>query len=105
MKLSNGRLYMKNKIAKVTIPLVILLLINSCAPGNEKFIETPAGFWMGFWHGVISVVTLIVGIFDFTVKMYEVNNSGWWYDFGFLLGAGFSFSNIWFSGSKAKKHK
>ena len=82
-----------------------MFLLISCAPGNEEFSKDPAGFLMGFWHGVISLVTLIIGIFNNSVKMYEVNNVGWMYDLGFLLGAGFGFSNIWFTGSKTKKKK
>lgn len=85
--------------------LFITAFLTSCAPGNEMFYEESAGFLMGFWHGVISLVTLIIGIFDNSVNMYEVNNVGWMYDLGFLLGIGFGFSNIWFTGSKAKRNK
>lgn len=47
----------------------------------------PAGFWAGFWHGLICVITFIVSLFNPGVRVYEVNNRGRWYDFGFLLGA------------------
>lgn len=63
------------------------LVLAGCAAGDERFTtETPAGFWMGLWHGAISFVTLIVGIFSDNVSVYEVDNTGGWYDFGFLLG-------------------
>lgn len=94
---------MNVKQSLFVISLILILLVASCAPGNEKFAEDPAGFLIGFWHGLISVVTLIVSIFDCTVRIYEVNNTGWWYDFGFILGAGFAFSNIWFTKEKAKR--
>lgn len=48
----------------------------------------PAGFWAGFWHGIISPITFIVGLFTDDVKFYETNNNGKLYDFGFLLGVG-----------------
>ena len=48
----------------------------------------PAGFWAGLWHGVISPVTFIVSLFNDDVAIYEVNNDGGWYDFGFLVGVG-----------------
>jgi hypothetical protein len=46
----------------------------------------PAGFWAGFWHGAIAPITFIVGLFQPGVRMYEVKNTGWHYDLGFLLG-------------------
>ena len=67
--------------------LFLGLIISGCAPGNTRFIETAAGFWAGLWHGLISLFTFIISLFSDTVRMYEVNNTGEWYDFGFLLGA------------------
>ena len=40
----------------------------------------------GVWHGVISVISLIIHIFNDSVLVYEAKNSGGWYDFGFLMG-------------------
>ena len=96
---------MKAKLTGSLISIFVLILFVSCAPGSEKFSDEPAGFWMGLWHGCISVVTLIIGIFDSCIRIYETNNTGWWYDFGFILGAGFAFSNIWFTGNRAAKKK
>ncbi|MCD4665476.1 MAG: hypothetical protein K8R68_09395 [Bacteroidales bacterium] len=79
---------MKSKKVIVFLGLVLLLLIVAgCAPKNEMFISEPAGFWAGLWHGLICGVTFIISLFTDTVSMYEVNNTGRWYDFGFLLGA------------------
>ncbi len=65
----------------------ILLLFSACSAGDTQFTqETPAGFWYGLWHGIISFITLIIHIFNENVAVYEVNNTGGWYDFGFLLG-------------------
>ena len=75
--------------------ILLLLTIAGCAPGNERFVTGPAGFWAGLWHGLICMVTFIISLFNDTVHMYEVNNTGGWYNFGFLLGAA-----IFFSGSK-----
>jgi hypothetical protein len=46
----------------------------------------PAGFWAGFWHGLIAPITFIVSLFNPGVRIYETNNNGGWYDFGFILG-------------------
>lgn len=64
-----------------------VLFLASCAAGDSQFTDQdPAGFWYGLWHGVISVITLIIHIFNDNVLVYEANNTGGWYDFGFLLG-------------------
>jgi hypothetical protein len=57
---------------------------------NSKFKQLdaePAGFWMGFWHGLIAPITFVVSLFNPGVRFYETNNNGGWYDFGFILGA------------------
>lgn len=74
--------------------LVLLLFSLSCAPGPNRLARTAdqvgnvAGFWKGVWHGLIAPVTFIVSLFSEKVSLYEVHNSGGWYDFGFVLGAG-----------------
>lgn len=48
----------------------------------------PAGFLGGLWHGIIAPVTFIVSLFAPGVSIYETNNNGRWYEFGFMLGIG-----------------
>ena len=66
--------------------IILALVITSCAPGNEKFDIDPAGFWAGLWHGLISFVTFIISLFNDKVNIYEISNSGWPYNLGFILG-------------------
>ena len=57
---------------------------------NSKYHQpgaAPAGFLAGLWHGLILPITFIVSLFSMNVRIYETNNSGRWYDFGFFLGA------------------
>ena len=70
------------------LPIAVLALffLTSCTAGNEKFDIDPASFWMGLWHGFISLVTFIISIFNDNVTIYEVNNSGWTYNLGFIIG-------------------
>ena len=76
------------KLSIIFLCVFILITVTiSCAPGNTRFDAKPAGFWAGLWHGFICVVTFIISLFSGSVEMYEVNNSGGWYNFGFLLGA------------------
>jgi hypothetical protein len=67
--------------------IVMLLAVGGCAAGSEAFRQDAAGFWAGLWHGVICVITFVIGLFTDSVRMYEPNNSGWPYDLGFLIGA------------------
>jgi hypothetical protein len=56
---------------------------------NSKYNQpgaSPAGFWGGRWHGLIAPITFIIGLFTLDVRLYEANNNGRWYDFGFFLG-------------------
>ncbi|HTW95207.1 MAG TPA: hypothetical protein VMD30_10460 [Tepidisphaeraceae bacterium] len=71
-------------------------------PGSKYGIPgaTPAGFWAGVWHGIISPITFIVSLFNPNVRIYEVHNRGLLYDFGFILGISAAFGS---SGQQAGK--
>jgi hypothetical protein len=90
--------------------LVLLLFTLSCAPGPNKLARTAdgegkvAGFWLGVWHGLIAPITFIISIFSAKVSLYEVHNSGGWYNFGFVLGAGLFLSGG-ILGHKKKSNK
>lgn len=89
---------MKGLTRILCLLVLVAILMSGCAAGTARFsAEQPAGFWAGLWHGAISVVTLIIHIFNSGVSVYEINNIGGWYDFGFLLGV----ICIWGGGSKA----
>ena len=83
-------------LVKILILIPFFLLLTSCAAGDSQFTQgEPAGFWYGLWHGIIAFISLIIHIFNENVAVYEVYNTGGWYDFGFLLGVTF----IWGGGS------
>lgn len=84
--------------------LLILLFAASCAGVTDIEAcrtEPPFGFWAGLFHGFIAPFSFVVSLFFENVAMYEINNSGGWYDFGFCLGAGILFGG----GSRASKRK
>jgi len=69
--------------------VAVVLLLASCAPGPNSAAGTGgdvAGFWLGLWHGFIALFTFVISLFNHNVTMYEVHNSGGWYNFGYLLG-------------------
>jgi hypothetical protein len=63
----------------------------------------PAGFWAGYWHGMICPITFIVSLFKPGVRIYETHNNGKWYDFGFVMGASAAFGGM--RANVAKPHK
>lgn len=74
--------------------VMIVFIVTSCAPGSANFTVEPAGFFMGLWHGFISLFTFIISLFSDSVEIYEANNNGGWYNFGFILGV-----SIFYGGS------
>jgi len=81
---------------KLSLLIFSVFLLTACTAGSEQFSnDSPAGFWYGLWHGVIAFISLIIHVFNDTVMVYEKNNTGGWYDFGFLLGVIF----VWGGGS------
>ena len=94
---------------KILVPaglMVTLLLLSSCLP-NESLVltEEPAGFFMGIWHGWVAPLSLIVSIFKEGVRIYEPNNTGWWYDFGFYIAIISGFGGISLSRKKINRRK
>jgi hypothetical protein len=66
---------------------LVAVALAACTAGDPRFtVDEPAGFFAGLWHGIISLFTLLISLFTDTVAFYELNNTGWTYDAGFLLG-------------------
>lgn len=84
----------KNYKSLLALAIFILLLVNSCTAKSQDIhnsLSGPiSGFWNGIWHGMISLITLIMSCFDKNIAMYDINNNGAWYNFGFLIGVGCS---------------
>lgn len=65
---------------------ILAMTASGCIPGDGKHTGAkPAGFFWGIWHGWIAPVSLVVGIFNKSIRIYEKNNRGWWYDFGYYM--------------------
>jgi len=81
------------KIKWLFLVLVCVIFFSGCAAGqnpNEETtrdsLEKPAGFWLGLWHGIITPIAFVVSWFKPHINIYEVHNSGFGYNFGFIIG-------------------
>ena len=66
-----------------------VVLLAGCAAGPNPALDTgpdPAGFWLGLWQGFILPVSFVISLFTDQVSIYETQNSGNWYDLGYVLG-------------------
>ncbi|HHU78379.1 MAG: hypothetical protein ACOX27_05435 [Caldicoprobacterales bacterium] len=97
---------MRKRILLTCILLsLILLTLSGCMPGNGTYTEDkPAGFLWGVWHGWIAPVSLIAGLFNKDIRVYEAVNKGWLYDFGFYIAIISGFGGLSLS-RKAKSKK
>ena len=99
------------KLAWLGCGLLLFLVLSSCAPGPNSVEKTAdpegktAGFWLGLWHGLISPITFIISLFNKNIDIYEVHNSGSWYSFGFVLGAGLFLQGGILGSRRAKKRR
>jgi len=81
--------------ARLGLVLVLTTIVAGCTfAGVPTSTLSLPGFFHGFWHGLLAPWTLILRWF-LEIKMYAIPNSGWFYDFGFLLGVGLSLPIGW----------
>jgi len=80
----------KRTILLVLLFVALAVILTGCVPGDARYTaENPAGFFWGFWHGLIVIISFVIGLFtggEYTI--YEAFNNGWRYNLGFLLGIG-----------------
>ena len=88
---------MRRRLLVGCLAILGLFLLVGCTAGTNPSVDIPnidgdiAGFWTGLWHGLISCVTFVISLFTDKVNIYELHNSGNWYDFGFILGVSIIF--------------
>lgn len=90
------------KTKHTLIFLLLILLLSGCADVSnvkECVDSSPYGFWGGLWHGAIAGFAFIGSLFSDDIAIYAVNNTGGWYDFGYILGLG----GLSFGSSKVRK--
>lgn len=98
---------MKRKYLLAVLVFIISgLLLAGCIPGDGSYSnEDPAGFLSGIWHGWVAPISLIIGIFNNDIRVYEPNNIGWLYDFAFYIAIISGFGGLSLSRRKRRKSK
>ncbi len=78
----------KSRRRRVAVLLSVAALVAaSCAHQPVPDAYNPPGFFMGLLHGFIILFSFVGSLFT-DVRIYAFPNSGGWYDFGYLIGAG-----------------
>jgi hypothetical protein len=79
------------KILQFSLLLFLAFTLASCAQSEpiQSCLEGQRyGFFYGLIQGFITPISFISSLFMDDVTIYAVNNSGGFYDLGFLLGSG-----------------
>ncbi len=95
---------MKRRLLVVACLLALCaVLLAGCIPGDGSYETDPAGFFSGVWHGWVAPVSLVIGIFNHNIRVYEPINTGWWYDFGFYIAVISGFGGLSLSRHAARR--
>ncbi|NMM52849.1 hypothetical protein [Paenibacillus aquistagni] len=83
------------KLLFLLMMVVAVVMLSGCVPGDGSYsAQEPAGFFWGIWHGWVAPISLIIGLFNDSIRIYEVYNTGWWYDLGFYIAVISGFGGI-----------
>ena len=100
-KISNKN---SKKLILLILILTTLIITTACIPGNGiNTREDPAGFFRGIWHGWIAPFSLVLSIFNPSASIYEIHNTGFWYDLGFYAAIISGFGGFSISRNKNKR--
>jgi hypothetical protein len=61
-------------------------ILTACGDPNPLISSDGAGFFGGLWDGLTSILAFIFSIFGGDYNIYEVVNTGNFYNLGFLIG-------------------
>lgn len=97
-RLTPSMLGSRNALRKYTMSALLVLALSACAAGSTDAANAAqsggvAVFVLGFWHGLIAPITLLVevvnefatGALPWSPRMYQ-EGSGVVYDIGFFIG-------------------
>ena len=90
--------FMTKKYLLPVIGLFLIIFITSCAPAEATTKEY--GFLNGLGHGFVLFFVLIGKLFGNDAGIYAVNNSGFWYWLGYLIGLSILMSMVYGGGRR-----
>ncbi|MDC7224684.1 MAG: hypothetical protein PQJ60_13145 [Spirochaetales bacterium] len=94
------------KFLKTVLLISAFLFLASCVPGDGKAtVSHPANFLWGIWHGWVAPFSLLFSIIQKNITIYEVYNTGFWYDLGFYMGILGGFGSLSLSRKKKKERE
>ena len=85
---------MKNALRIAALVGFAAILAGCAAGGGTYSPSDQAGFFSGIWHGWIAPLALIAHVFNGDIRIYEVDNTGIWYDVGFYVAVISGFGSI-----------
>jgi len=95
---------MKTRKARIISIIILVVLLcfsmTGCIPNEVPSADT-AGFLSGIWHGWIAPFSLIASLFT-NARIYETNNTGFFYDLGFYMAIISGFGGLALSRKKKK---
>lgn len=92
---------MKRMSILTTLVFVVLFLSGCAQAGGGDYSYSFVG---GFIHGLILPFAFIGSLFMDNVAIYAINNSGGWYDFGYVVGASAIFGAFSNSGRLRRRY-
>ncbi|MBN2852790.1 MAG: hypothetical protein JXQ23_08665 [Clostridia bacterium] len=95
----------KKMLVIIALLLLIMILFTGCMANRDVSSGKQAGFLLGIWHGWIAPIALIVSLFNKSVTIYEANNTGWWYNFGYYIAIISGFGGLSLSRRARKKQE
>ena len=73
-------------IGLAIVAVAIYIIINHVGMPTRDLSGAPANFWFGLWQGLIVFLSFIASWFDNNIVLYQVNNNGFWYNLGYVIG-------------------
>ncbi len=69
----------------IWVCLLLLLLLSGCMAHNYSVNQSPAGFFIGIWHGWLAPLVLLLKLFNAKYTIFASHNTGFGYELGFYM--------------------
>ncbi|MGZ4892333.1 MAG: hypothetical protein ACXV2B_08790 [Halobacteriota archaeon] len=68
------------------VAVAIYIIVYHVGMPTRDLSGPQANFWIGLWQGLIVFLSFIASWFDNNIVLYQVNNNGFWYNLGYIIG-------------------